>query len=226
MLGAAQSGRRSQPAAAVAAARRGDHRGGAGGRHGHRRRPTRPGRATRACTRWWPRPSGTRSARPTSTRSDGPPCSAPRSGTPERAPQASGAGRARRRRGAVRPGAAAAATSSAACAVRGMWITPARSSLASSRAGAGVGGEALGVVVRVAGRRQQLDHPLDGAALLRGEVRQADAARRRRGPRARPARRARPRRRTPRRARAGGTCRSPGPAPRRTRRRSGRCSAP
>ena len=42
-------------------------------------------------------------------------------------------------------------------------------------AGAGVGGEALGVVVGVAGRGQQLDHPLDGAALGRRQVRQPDA---------------------------------------------------
>ena len=42
-------------------------------------------------------------------------------------------------------------------------------------AGAGVRGQALGVVVRVAGRGQQLDHPLDGAALLRCQVRQPDA---------------------------------------------------
>ena len=70
VLGSLQSGQPLRAAAALAAAPRGDHREGPRVRHGDRGGRPRPGPAPRPRTRWWPRRWATRSARPTSTRSD------------------------------------------------------------------------------------------------------------------------------------------------------------
>ena len=71
VLGALQSGRRSGLRLLSLLRHEDDHREGAGARHGDRRGATRACTGTPACTRWWPRPSATTSAPPTSTRSDG-----------------------------------------------------------------------------------------------------------------------------------------------------------